>query len=47
MKGIKNNDSDGRLRAWMSAITGVNKSLLNLLDTNDYSVAEAIVTYFL
>lgn len=47
MKSVKTNDTDGRLRAWISAITGANKAYLGSMDTSDYSTAEAIVTYFL
>ena len=47
LKGVKTNDSSGRMKAYMSAITGVSKPLLGSLDYSDYSLSQTIVSYFL
>ena len=47
LKGVKTNDSSGRMKAYMSAITGTPKSLLGALDYSDYSLSQTIVSYFL
>jgi len=47
MKGVKLNDTEGRTKAWISAVTGVNKSHLGLMDLSDFGISEAIITYFL
>lgn len=47
LKGVKTNDSSGRMKAYMSAITGAPKSLLGSLDYSDYSLSQTIVSYFL
>ena len=47
MKGVKNNDNSGRMKGYMSAITGVNKIQLGALDYSDYALSQTIVSYFL
>lgn len=47
MKGIKTNDSSGRMKAYMSAITGVSRQHLGSMDYSDYSLSQTIVSYFL
>lgn len=47
MKGVKNNDTSGRMKAYMSAITGVNKINIGNLDYSDYALSQTIVSYFL
>lgn len=47
MKGVKSNDVDGRVLGYIAASTGKNTGLLKKLDTEDYSIAQAIIMYFL
>lgn len=47
MKGIKNNDSSGRMKAYMSAITGESRLHLGAMDYSDYALSQTIVSYFL
>lgn len=47
MRGVKNNDSSGRMKAYMQAITGTVKTKLGSLDYSDYSLSQTIVSYFL
>lgn len=47
LKGVKTNDSSGRMKAYMSAITGITKQKLGTLDYSDYSLSQTIVSYFL
>lgn len=47
LKGVKTNDNSGRMKAYMSAITGESKSLLGSLDYSDYGLSQTIVSYFL
>lgn len=47
MKGVKNNDSSARMKAYMQAITGVSKLHLGTMDFSDYSLSQTIVSYFL
>lgn len=48
MKGIKSTDSTGRMKAYISAYTGVNRIHLGSMDlADDFSLAQSINTYFL
>ncbi|MCK5613806.1 hypothetical protein KAR91_68715 [Candidatus Pacearchaeota archaeon] len=47
LKGVKANDSSGRMKAYMSAITSITKQKLGTLDYSDYSLSQTIVSYFL
>lgn len=47
LKGVKASDGDGRVVAYVSAITGVNGGIIRKLDTEDYNLCQAIVMYFL
>ena len=46
-KGLKPSDVEGKLIAYLSAITGESIGLLKTLDTVDYSTVSCIVAYFL
>ena len=46
MKGVKSSDADGRVMAYLSAITNQNRSILENLDYSDYSIATNIVVFF-
>jgi len=47
LKGIKANDIEGRMLAYIAAITGENTGKIGQLYTEDYEVCSAIVNYFL
>ena len=47
MKGVKADDGDGRVVAYISAITQQNTGIITNLFTEDYSVCQSIVMYFL
>lgn len=47
LKGVKAKDIEGRTRAYMSAITGVDKGLLGRLWNSDYDLIEAVYILFL
>lgn len=47
MQGVKSNDADGRLCAYVCALTSQAKGLINQMDTEDYSVATSITIFFL
>ena len=47
LKGIKPSDADGRLRAYISCLTGVSSGLIKKLDTVDTDVPQAIALFFL
>jgi hypothetical protein len=47
MKGVKANDVDGRLVAYVSALTGQNSGVIRKLDVDDYSICQNIIMYFL
>jgi len=46
-KGIKTNDTGGRVRAYVAALTGVAKGILADMDTEDYSVSQGIAVFFI
>jgi hypothetical protein len=45
--GIKSDDTDGIMRAYGAAATGVSRDKLDSMDTADYNLFQAIITYFL
>lgn len=47
MKGVKNNDVEGRLLAYASALTGQNTGVLQYMDTADSRIANSISVFFL
>lgn len=47
MKGIKTNDQAGRMKAYISAITGVSRLKLGSMDYSDFALSQTIVSYFL
>jgi hypothetical protein len=47
MKGVKASDSSGRMKAYISAITGVQKGIIGAMDYSDYALSQTIVSYFL
>ena len=47
LKGVKPEDGDGRILAYISAITGQNSGLISKMFTEDYTLCQAIAMYFL
>jgi hypothetical protein len=47
LRGVKNSDGDGRIVAYIAAITGQAPNIITNLYTEDYSLCTAIVMYFL
>lgn len=47
MNGVKSSDADGRLTAYISALTGQVKGILEGLDTADKKIALSIAVFFL
>ena len=47
MQGIKASDVDGRLQAYICALTGSVKEIVKQLDTEDNAVAQNIAIFFL
>ena len=45
-RGIKNDDADGRMLAFISALTGVPKPILRKLDFEENSLAQTIAGFF-
>jgi len=45
--GLKARDIEGKVAAYIAALTDQSRSIINLLDTEDRKIADAIVTYFL
>ena len=47
MNGVKATDIDGRLHAYICALTGSPKLLVQQLDTEDISIAQNIAVFFI
>lgn len=47
LKGIKATDADGRLRAYISALTGQPMGVIKKLDTEDSTIPNTIALFFL
>lgn len=46
LAGVKSDDADGRMVAFISALTAKPKDIVKKLDTEDNSVAQAIAVFF-
>lgn len=46
LQGIKSSDIDGRLLAYVAALTSQSKTLIGKLDTEDQSMAQSIAVFF-
>lgn len=46
LKGVSPTDADGRVRAWIQALTGQPMNVVRKLDTEDYSLAQSIALFF-
>jgi hypothetical protein len=47
LQGVKGNDADGRVLAYISTLTGKQKPILQDMDSVDYDLAQAIAIFFL
>ena len=47
LQGVKASDADGRILAYVSALTNQNSGLLKKMDLEDYNLCQAIVMFFL
>jgi len=47
LQGVKTADADGRILAYIAALTGTPKEVVRSLDTEDYSIGQAIAIFFL
>lgn len=47
LQGVRPADVDGRLVAFMAALTGQAKEIIRSLDTEDYSIGQSIAIFFL
>ncbi len=47
LKGVKADDIDARLAAYVGALTSQPNAVIKGLDTEDYSIAQAIALFFL
>ena len=46
MNGVKADDADGRIKAYICALTNTPKALINALDTDDYGIPQAVAVFF-
>lgn len=47
LQGVKPTDADGRILAYVCALTSSPKEVIRALDTEDYSICQAIALFFL
>lgn len=47
LQNVKSNDADGRVAAYIAALTTKSKTIIKALDTEDYSIAQSIAVFFL
>lgn len=47
LQNVKSNDADGRLCAYIAALTSKPKELVKHLDSEDYSIGQSIAIFFL
>lgn len=47
MQGVKQNDADGRVCAYVAAISSKPKEVIKALDTEDYSISQAVAIFFM
>lgn len=47
LEGVKSSDGDGRVLAYVAALTGKAKQIIRNLDSEDYNVSQAIAIFFL
>lgn len=47
LKGVKSNDADGRLTAYVSALTSQMRNVISNLDSQDKKISMSIAVFFL
>ena len=47
LKGVSPKDADGRVVAYVAALTGQNTGVIEMLDTSDYDICQAISVFFM
>lgn len=47
LQGVKSTDADGRVHAYVAALTSKPKDLIRAMDTEDFSTSQAIAIFFL
>jgi hypothetical protein len=47
LRSLKSGDGDGRIMAYLSALTGESMGILGLMDSSDHSICASIVVFFL
>lgn len=46
MQGVKTTDGDGRILAYVSALSDQTKGLIKGMDTEDYAISQAVAVFF-
>ena len=46
LQGVKSSDADGRVNAYIAALTEQSTGIIKKLDTEDYAIASSIVVFF-
>jgi hypothetical protein len=47
LQGVKSSDADGRVTAYIAALTSKPKEVIKSMDTEDYSIGKSIAYFFL
>jgi DNA primase len=47
LQNVKSGDADGRLTAYIAALTSKNKGLIKDMDTDDFGISQSIAVFFL
>ena len=47
LNGVKTSDADGRVCAYIAALSSKPKAVIKGLDTEDYSISQAVAVFFL
>lgn len=47
LTGVKSTDADGRITAYICALTGKAKGIIEQLDSEDLTIAQAVAIFFL
>ena len=47
LRGVKSSDADGRVTAYVAALTGQSTGVIELLDSSDYDVPQSISVFFM
>lgn len=47
LQGVKSTDADGRICAYVAALTSKSKEFIKKLDTEDYGISQSVAVFFL